>query len=322
MINLLGKVIVDKTEWDKKDALISHLQEQYEKLHKEEGLTHNGDPVGSVLQAREVARILADDPAYVECDTHPLMLLIQRRVRGRFDELLLDHMNLPPRQEETEADDQIRAMESRNIGNRHIALYGKRSVHWCGESMPLYPPEQDRNADRSRGFCRFPAEEYEHSLTSEPVEASSFTGTRIKLSTIGIEAEPWNFGRLRDAIAKTSEASYEWRPDVHTESFVFELPFCLLCKTGGGNHALTAGLLSDEAEIDLAQPPIPTKIRNYTNCALFDKIQTDGGKWYYDGEPYAYVCDAQNAAIWEMARAVHDADLPIKYRGYTVNEIR
>ena len=55
MINLLGKVIVEKTEWDKKDALISHLQEQYEKLHKEEGLTHNGDPVSSVLQAREVA---------------------------------------------------------------------------------------------------------------------------------------------------------------------------------------------------------------------------------------------------------------------------
>ena len=317
MINLLGRVIVDKTEWDKREALISHLQEQCEKLRKEEGVTHNGDPVGSVLKAREVARILADDPAYVECDTHPLMLLIQRRVRSRFDELLLDHMNLPPRQAETETENQTRVMESPNIGNSQTAFDGEPGP------LLLCPPKQDWNQKLPEGFCRFPAEEYGHSLILEPVEVSSFTSTRIRLSTVATNAEPWDFGRLRNAIMRALKDPYEWRPDVSTESFVFELPFCLLCKIGGGgSHALTAGLLSDEAEIDLAQPPIKTTIRNYTNCALFDKVQTDGGKWYYDGKPYAFVCDAQNAAIWEMARAVHDADLPIKYRGYTVNEIR
>jgi hypothetical protein len=77
-------------------------------------------------------------------------------------------------------------------------------------------------------------------------------GERVWLEWDPVVAQPWNGGRLADALEKLSRGPSDqyqaWRLDPTNHSIILWLPM-RLAEVAGGNHSITAGMLSNTGEI-------------------------------------------------------------------------
>ncbi|WP_144030062.1 DUF6710 family protein [Burkholderia sp. AU16741] len=130
---------------------------------------------------------------------------------------------------------------------------------------------------------------YERELSNEQF--------RIRLSTDVVLPWPWNRQRIANTLSSigTGKAAGPWEQDFKNHCVLLWLPWGIAF-VAGGNHSLTAGIVSGEGEL------VPEAV--YDMSAMLDRVHCDG-RHYHEvatGRKIAPVSNPRIAAVFEIGR--------------------
>lgn len=307
-------------------AIFSFMQEWHHRpqrhINKSEGtdpssdqntkvLKEAGEPDSGVLQYERLGKQLTEDRRYIDYATHPLMRIIAVTTRSWCDQQLMKDLQTgTPESENLKEKSPYEELRSRNDLRNGFDDFSR--FYGIGHA-PLMPPRQSLVFDKKL-FRKFPKEEYDRLLVEDNFSPSLLTDSTVELGVDAVKCAPWSYDSFFDRMELNDQTRMgeEWYPHRNSQ-FVMTLPFCMTAVYSAGFHATAAGILLHTGKPEL------NAIRNYTLSPMFDRVNTDGGTWQLDGEPYCYVSDPLAAKIWELCRAVHKSPYPIRYRGVVVN---
>lgn len=105
---------------------------------------------------------------------------------------------------------------------------------------------------------------------------------------------PWSLSRYIDNISHIgTHKGKPWKQDKTNHYVDLWLPWHIGF-VRGGNHSITAGILSGEGMV------IPEHV--YDMSYLFEPVRTDGKHWFVDGQKAAAVKSGRSAAVFEIGR--------------------